>query len=93
LHRKNSALKDGQLRASAVCRNHEVALWYSTHTNLYKHLVQGGLSLKSGTAIPRQRDSDFIPLNEIMMCNSVGGWVSGGRRGSRKEAVTGSFIL
>jgi len=80
---------DGQLRASALCRNHEAALWYSTHTNLYKHLVQGGLSLKSGTAIPRQREGDFISLNEIMMRNSVGG----GRRGSRKEAVTGSFIL
>jgi hypothetical protein len=55
LHKKNSTLMDGQLRASALCRNHEAALWHSTHTNLYKPLVQGGLSLKSGIAIPRQR--------------------------------------
>jgi hypothetical protein len=64
---------DGQLRASALCRNHEAALWHSTHTNLYKHLVLGGVSLKSGTAIPRQRDSDFIPFNEITRCISWGG--------------------
>jgi hypothetical protein len=48
-------------------------------------LVQGGLSLKSGIAIPRQRQW----FRTIQWNNGV--YLGGGS--SRKEAATGGFIL
>jgi len=90
LAQEKQCLNGWPTECSALCRNHEAALWYSTHYNLYKHLVQGGPSLKSGTAILRQRENDFIPLNEIMMCNC--GWVGGGGGVvGRKQLQTASF--